>query len=68
MRWDFARAALLSALLSVPVSLVLLAMPLSTTADASAVDMLLLTNQFRNAIGSPTVPSDPRLVQAAQNY
>ena len=43
-------------------------MPLATTAEASANDMLLLTNQFRAAIGSPTVPSDPRLVQAAQNH
>jgi len=68
MRWDFARAALLSALVSLPVSLALVAMPLATTAEASANDMLLLTNQFRAAIGSPTVPSDPRLVQAAQNH
>ncbi len=68
MRWDFARAALLSALVSVPVSLALVAVPLSTTAEASATDMLLLTNQFRYAIGSPTVPADPRLVQAAQNH
>ena len=68
MRWDFARAALLSALLSLPVSLALVVMPLSMRADASAVDMLALTNQFRSATGSPTVPSDPRLVQAAQNH
>jgi len=68
MRWDFARAALLSAFVSLPVSLALVAMPLSTSADASAVDMLLLANQYRYAIGSPTVPSDPRLVQAAQNH
>src|SRR5205814_1992791 len=68
MRWDFARAALLSALVSLPVSLTLVAIPLATTAEASANDMLLLTNQFRYAIGSPTVPSDPRLVQAAQNH
>jgi hypothetical protein len=68
MRWDFARAALFGALVSLPISLALVAMPLSTTADAAAVDMLLLTNQFRYAIGSPTVPSDPRLVQAAQNH
>ena len=68
MRWDFARAALLSSLVSLPVSLALLAMPLATTAEASANDMLLLTNQYRYAIGSPTVPSDPRLVQAAQNH
>ena len=68
MRWDFARAALSSALLSFPISLALVAMPLSTTADASAVDVLLLTNQFRSAVGAPTVPSDPRLVQAAQNH
>ena len=50
------------------MSLALLAMPLATTAEASANDMLLLTNQFRYAIGSPTLPSDPRLVQAAQNH
>jgi uncharacterized protein YkwD len=68
MRWDFARAALLSALLSLPMSLALLAMPLATTAEASASDMLSLTNQYRYAIGSPTVPSDPRLTQAAQNH
>ena len=68
MRWDFARAALLSALVSLPVSLALVAVPLSTTADASATDMLLLTNQLRYAIGSPTVPTDPRLQQAAQNH
>ena len=68
MRWGFARNALLSALVSVPVSLALMAMPLATPAAASANDMLLLTNQFRYAIGSPTVPSDPRLVQAAQNH
>ena len=68
MRWDFARAALLGALVSLPLSLALVAMPLSSTADASATDMLLLTNQFRYAIGSPTVPADPRLTQAAQNH
>jgi uncharacterized protein YkwD len=68
MRWDFARAAVLCALVSVPLSLALMAMPLATTAEASAVDMLALTNQYRNAIGAPTVPSDPRLVQAAQNH
>jgi uncharacterized protein YkwD len=68
MRWDFARAALLSALLSLPISLAIVAMPLSTTADAAAADMLALTNQFRSAIGAPTVPSDARLVQAAQNH
>ena len=68
MRWDFARAALLGALVSLPVSLALVAVPLSSTADATATDMLLLTNQFRYAIGSPTVPADPRLTQAAQNH
>jgi uncharacterized protein YkwD len=68
MRWDFARAALGSALVSLPLSLVLVAVPLSTTADASATDMLLLTNQLRYAIGTPTVPSDARLVRAAQNH
>jgi hypothetical protein len=68
MRWDFARAALLSAFVSLPISLALVAVPLSTTVDASATDMLQLTNQFRYAIGSPTVPTDARLQQAAQNH
>jgi len=68
MRWDFARAALLGALVSLPVSLAIVAVPLSSTVDASATDMLALTNQFRHAIGSPTVPTDPRLQQAAQNH
>src|SRR5256712_9293145 len=68
MRWDFARAALLSALVSFPLGWALMAVPRSRPAEPSANDMLLLTNQFRYAIGSPTVPSDPRLVQAAQNH
>src|SRR3982074_752276 len=68
MRWDFARVAVLGALVSLPVSLALVAVPSSTSADASATDMLLLTNQFRYAIGSPTVPTDARLQQAAQNH
>src|SRR4029077_10540092 len=68
MRWDFARSALLGALVSVPMSLALMAMPLAATADATAVDMLALTNQYRSAIGSPAVPSDPRLTQAAHNH
>src|SRR5438309_6206046 len=68
MRWDFAGAALLSALVSLPVSLALVAIPLSATAEASAVDMLALTNQLRSATGSPAVPSDPRLVQAAPSH
>src|SRR5437016_10236367 len=68
MRWDFARAPLLGALVSLPVSLALVAVPLSSTADATATEMLLLTNQFRYAVGSPTVPADPRLTQAAQNH
>lgn len=68
MRWAFARVALLGVVVTFPISMALVAVPLSSTADASAVDMLQLTNQFRSAIGSPTVPSDPRLVQAAQNH
>jgi hypothetical protein len=68
MRWDFARAALLGGALTIPMSLAIMAVPLANTADASATDMLYLTNQLRFAIGSPTVPSDPRLVQAAQNH
>src|SRR5207302_3171611 len=68
MVWDFARAALLGAFVSLPVSLALVAMALSSTADAPATDMLLLTNQMRFAIGSPTVPADPRLTAAAQAH
>jgi len=68
MRWDFARAALVCTVVSLPLSLALVAVPLATTADASAADMLGLTNQLRFAIGSPTVPTDPRLAQAAQNH
>ena len=68
MRWDFARTALSGVLVSLPISLALVAVPLATPAYATANDMLLLTNQFRYAIGAPTVPSDPRLVQAAQNH
>src|SRR5438105_4622365 len=71
MRWDFARAgrfALLGTILSFPISLALAVGPLATPADATATDMLLLTNQLRSAIGSPTVPADPRLTQAALNH
>ena len=68
MGWDFARSLALSTLVSLPISLALVAVPLATNADASAADMLSLTNQFRFAIGSPTVPADPRLTQAAQNH
>ena len=68
MRWEFARAALLSTLLALPISMAVVAVPLASNANASATDMLQLTNQFRFAIGSPTVPSDPRLQQAAQNH
>jgi cysteine-rich secretory family protein len=71
MRWDFARATLLMALVCVPVSLALVALPLATTAGADVVSnasMLQLNNQLRFAIGSPTVPTDARLAQAAQNH
>lgn len=40
-------------------------------ADADTVaasDMLLLTNQMRFAVGAPTIPSDARVVAAAQNH
>src|SRR5438105_14221561 len=71
MRWDFARAgrfALLGTILSFPISLALAVGPLAAPANASATDALLLTNQLRSAIGSPTVPADPRLTQAALNH
>src|SRR5919108_5810733 len=71
MRWDFTRAVLLFALACVPASLGLMALPLASTANAdivSNVDMLSLNNQLRFAIGSPTVPTDPRLAAAAQAH
>lgn len=35
---------------------------------ASSTDMLRVLNEHRYAIGAPTIPADPRLVQAAQNH
>src|SRR2546425_11655959 len=71
MRWDSLRSVLLGSLLCLPISLALVAVPFSTTADADVVpsaDMLQLNNQLRFAIGAPTVPADPRLTQAAINH
>src|SRR6267143_2289929 len=71
MRWDFVRTVMLGSLACFPISLALIAMPLATPANADVVapaDMLQLNNQFRFAIGSPTVPADPRLTQAAINH
>src|SRR6266550_3660098 len=71
MRWDFLRTAMLGSLVCFPISLALVAMPLATPANADVVapaDMLQLNNQMRFAIGSPTVPADPRLTQAAINH
>lgn len=52
--------ALTTTVLSVPAA--------ASTAAATAVDMLLLQNQLRSAIGAPTIPADPRVVIAAQNH
>ncbi|HEV8471046.1 MAG TPA: CAP domain-containing protein [Candidatus Limnocylindria bacterium] len=71
MRWDFSRTAMLGSLVSFPISLALIAMPLATPANADVVapaDMLQLNNQLRFATGAPTVPADPRLTQAAINH
>src|SRR5437879_7290180 len=71
MRWDLLRSAMLGSLVCFPSSLALIAMPLATPANADVVapaDMLQLNNQLRFAIGSPTVPADPRLTQAAINH
>jgi cysteine-rich secretory family protein len=71
MRWDFVRTAMLGSLACFPISLALVAVPLATPANADVVapaDMLQLNNQMRFAIGSPTVPADPRLTQAAINH
>ncbi len=43
----------------------------TSIADAdtvSATAMMTLHNQMRFAIGAPTIPMDPRVVQAAQNH
>src|SRR2546428_202527 len=71
MRWDLLRSAMLGLVVCFPISLALIAMPLATPANADVVapaDMLQLNNQLRFAIGSPTVPADPRLTQAAINH
>src|SRR5207249_426940 len=71
MRWDVLRSAMLGSLVCLPISLALIAMPLAAPANADVVapaDMLQLNNQLRFAIGSPTVPADPRLTQAAINH
>src|SRR2546426_6331734 len=71
MRWDFVRTVMLGSLACFPISLALIAMPLATPANADVVassDMLQLNDQMRFAIGSPTVPADPRLTQAAINH
>jgi hypothetical protein len=70
MGWDRARVALLTTLVSAPLSLAL-AVPLGDVADADVVanlDMLALNNQLRFAIGAPTVPTDARLALAAQSH
>ena len=62
---------MLGSLLSLPISLAIVVVPLARTADAdvvAAADMLQLNNQLRFATGAPTVPADPRLTQAAQNH
>ncbi len=41
---------------------------LAVADTVAASDMLLLTNQYRFAVGAPTIPSDPRVVTAAQNH
>src|SRR5438128_12290587 len=71
MRWDLARHTLPIALVCAAISMALVVMPFSAPASADTVaasEMLALNNQLRFAIGAPTVPSDPRLVQAAQNH
>src|SRR5438034_1464536 len=71
MRWDVLRTAMLGSLVCFPISLATMPMPFATPANADVVapaDMLQLNNQLRFAIGSPTVPADPRLTQAAINH
>jgi len=71
MRWDLARHTLPIALVCVAISMALVVMPFSAPASADTVaasEMLALNNQLRSAVGAPTVPSDARLAQAAQNH
>ena len=71
MRWDLARHTLPIALVCVAISVALVVMPFSASASADTVaasEMLALNNQLRSAVGAPTVPSDARLAQAAQNH
>src|ERR1043165_4774784 len=58
------RVLMASLLMSVGLSF---AVATPASAD-NASDMLALTNQLRFAIGSPTIPADPRVVTAAQNH
>src|SRR2546427_10366078 len=69
MGWDSVRRMSATALACSVLALGLFVGPFAQDASAdTSGDMLLLNNQLRFAVGSPTIPADPRVVQAAQNH
>ena len=69
MHRDVVGARALRVLMASLLMSVGLSFAVATPASAdNASDMLALTNQLRFAIGSPTIPADPRVVTAAQNH
>ena len=69
MGWDSVRRMSATALACSVLALGLFVGPFAQNASAdTSGDMLLLNNQLRFAVGSPTIPADPRVVQAAQNH
>src|SRR5437867_8134820 len=69
MGWDSVRRMSAPALACSVLALGLFVGPFAQDASAdTSGDMLLLNNQLRFAVGSPTIPADPRVVQAAQNH
>ena len=69
MGWESVRRIAASALACSTLSIGLAVGPLAQDASAdTSGDMHLLNNQLRFAIGAPTIPADPRVVQAAINH
>ncbi len=54
--------------LAAPLGVLASSAPAQASDLATATDMLLAQNQLRYAVGSPTIPSDGRLVAAAQAH
>src|SRR3989442_5049745 len=69
MGWDSVRRVSATALACSVLAFGLFVGPFAKDASANrSGDMLLLTSQLRCAVGSPRIPADPRVVQAAQNH